>query len=176
MSRKNVKRTRIQRERDMAEIARLYLQGKTQQQIAEYIGRSFYGDPEFLSRQMIAKDLAAVYKLWQREAVLDLNQAIITELARIDQLERTFWEAWARSQDDIKTRTVRERGKKDKAGSELVIMSEERTGDPRYLDGIMKCIERRCRLLGLDAPKQTRIDANISEGSFEINIVPEGED
>ena len=25
-------------------------------------------------------------------------------------------------------------------------------GDSRFLDGIYKCIERRCRLLGLDAP------------------------
>ena len=29
----------------------------------------------------------------------------------------------------------------------------ERDGDPRYLTGVMTCINKRCQLLGLDAPK-----------------------
>ncbi len=30
--------------------------------------------------------------------------------------------------------------------------TEERLGDPRYLLGVDRCIERRCRILGLEAP------------------------
>jgi hypothetical protein len=41
---------------------------------------------------------------------------------------------------------------------------EQRDGNPAFLAGVMSCIERRCKLLGLDAPvKQQNLNVNLSE-------------
>ena len=38
------------------------------------------------------------------------------------------------------------------------VKKEGQAGDPRFLDGVLKCVERRCSILGLDAPKQFKLD------------------
>jgi hypothetical protein len=34
---------------------------------------------------------------------------------------------------------------------------EQRDGNPAFLAGVMSCIERRCKLLGLDAPVKSEL-------------------
>jgi hypothetical protein len=34
---------------------------------------------------------------------------------------------------------------------------EQRDGNPAFLAGVMSCIERRCKLLGLDAPAKAEL-------------------
>jgi hypothetical protein len=89
--------------------------------------------------------------------VRDFDQAITEELARIDQLEREAWGEWERS------KTVREKSKTTKAqrqkGDESTAQLERegRLGDPRYLERVAWCIERRIKLLGLDAPERREL-------------------
>jgi hypothetical protein len=45
---------------------------------------------------------------------------------------------------------------------------EGQVGDPRYLDGVLKCIDRRCAILGIDAPKKI---AGPTGGDFIVKVV-----
>lgn len=146
------KRTRIQVQRDRTEIAILYLQGWTQAKIAEKVG---------VTHQQISYDLQAIQREWLKNTTLALDEYKAKELAKIDHTERCYWEAWERSIEEFRARTIKAKGiKADQKlqakpeQAEQTIYTENRCGDPRFLDGVLKCIERRCRLLGLDAPQK----------------------
>ena len=145
------KRTAIQIERDRREIARLYLRGWKQAEIAERLSGS--EDREYaLSQQMISYDIKRLIEQWRASALLDLDQAKAEELAKVNQLEVEYWEAWENSKATLK----RQRGQKKVDGqlTEQTISVNERDGDPRFLTGVQWCIERRCKILGLDAPSK----------------------
>ena len=48
-------------------------------------------------------------------------------------------------------------------GLETITKSEELAGDPRFLGAVLKCVERRCRLLGLDAPTKSIVAGSADE-------------
>ncbi len=86
-----------------------------------------------------------------QSSIVNINEAKAKELARVDHLEREYWEAWERSVGEHRTKTLK---------------TEEINGDPRYLSGIQWCINKRCELLGLDAPSKT----DITSGGKSINV------
>lgn len=144
------KRTPFQIARDRAEIARLYLQGKFQHEIASTIN----SDPDrdyTLTQPMISYDLKAVQDDWRDSAVRDFDAAKAEAIAKIDELERTYWAAWLASRE-TKERTIQEQIVATTARTKAVIHKEEQVGDPRFLAGVQWCIDRRCKLMGLDAP------------------------
>jgi hypothetical protein len=49
---------------------------------------------------------------------------------------------------------------------ESSVVVEERDGNPSWLAGVDKCIERRCKLLGLDAPVKTDLSINQTFADF----------
>lgn len=133
-------------------VAKLYLKGWTQTEI---------GINQGVSQGQISQDLEKIREDWRESAIVDFNDAKIKELAKLDQLESTLWKAWERSLEPIKKSTKRMQGKVDHkklATSQTVDnfntteVVEERLGDPRYLEGVQRCIQKRCDLLGLDAP------------------------
>jgi transcriptional regulator with XRE-family HTH domain len=86
---KNTKRrTTTQIERDRRRISELYLQGKTQAEIADVVG---------LSQSTVSLDLKALNSLWLAAALVDLDTVKARSLAEIYQLEITYWEAWQAS-------------------------------------------------------------------------------
>jgi len=119
-------RTREQILRDRVEIARLYLEGWPQWKIGEKFG---------LSHQQLTHELKAIRAEWRAAAVRGLAEAKARELAKLDNLEREYWEAWQQS---------REQAKKTKQNA-----------DPWFLEGIERCIGIRCELRGLLAPQRT---------------------
>lgn len=137
-------RNRLQREMDMAETSRLYLEGKTQAEIARQLG---------VSVVCIHRDLKKLGKRWMDKADASFDARKAEELAKLDRLERTSWEAWQRScQNKVA------KGHKDKKGVGGCIedweREEERDGDPRFLEVVYKCVLKRMEVLGLDAPKR----------------------
>lgn len=138
------KRTPHEIEYHRREICRMYLQRQTQEAIAKRLG---------LTRSLVAYDLAEVQKRWRAEALIDLSQRKAEELARIDALEREYWRAWEASHDPWEEPAPSEsydgelalkRAQKAAAGKQA-----QRTGYSGYLEGVERCIEMRCRLLGL---------------------------
>lgn len=129
------------------EVADKYLKGWTQQDIA---------DKYRVNQATISRDLAAIKDQWIQSAIVDFDSAQARELARIDKLERQYWDAWDRSQEEIKKASQRQKGPKSSPSfTETSQTVEERVGDPRYLSGVQWCIEMRCKLLGLFAPTRT---------------------
>ena len=123
------------------QVARLYLQGNTQSEIAQQFG---------VSQMQISKDLAVIRSAWLQSAVRDFDAARAGELAKIDEVEREYWAAWKRSQED-KEIIFEEHGVKGKRSGSR---TEGQSGNPAFLAGVLTCIERRCAILGLDAPKR----------------------
>ncbi len=136
------KRSKTECARDRLVIAERYIKGETQGSIADSMG---------LSQQQICYDLDVIRRAWTKEAILDIDKAKARELAKISRLENTYWAAWERScqpRERTQTRTV----KADSSLTEAGITKEARDGNPAFLAGIMTCIDRRCKILGLDAP------------------------
>lgn len=128
-----------------AETAARYLRGDTQAAIAADLG---------VSQQQISKDLNAIRKEWLASAIRDFDEAKSQELAKIDLVEVEYWRAWTRSQED-KEITYSETG--GKFGGKSGERREGQAGNPAFLDGVLKCIERRCKILGIDAPERQEL-------------------
>ena len=132
-------RTPAQRESHLPIIAEAYLRGNLQSEIAKNLG---------LSRQQIGYDLADIRKRWLASALRDFDEAKAQELAKLDNLERTYWQGWDDSRKDRK-RTTEEKHEDPAWNKEKTELTTS-PGDPRFLDGVRKCVEQRCRILGLE--------------------------
>ncbi len=150
-----VRRTTPQIERDRADIARLYVRGKKQHEIAETLNRVQPRRPYAISRGMVAYDLGAIRKAWLESALMDFNTKRAEQLAKIDYLEATAWDAWEKSllESSSSTQYANANPEGDATPSRLVLHTSPGAGDPRYLAVVQWCIDRRIRLLGLDEPE-----------------------
>ena len=127
-------------------VAYLYLQGWTQHRIGQEYG---------VVQQVISDDLHAVRAMWRESLIRNFDDARAQELAKIDRVELEYWEAWERSQHPAETTdTERDSAGKSKASVRRVGQS----GNPRFLEGVERCIEKRCKLLGLNAPEKQEVD------------------
>lgn len=134
-------RTKAQYEKDLSTLARMYCQGKPQWQMAEELG---------FSPRQIANDLVELRRRWLESSLVDLDAAKSKELAKWDNLESTYWAAWERS---LKTKTTKQAKNGDR-GTEQSVKQEEREGNPSFLAGVERCIENRCKLMGLIVEKR----------------------
>jgi len=135
------RRTALRRAADRREIAERYLRGQRQYIIAEQMD---------LTPSTVCRDIQFLCKEWIKAALVDFDEAKAQELAKINQLERTYWEGWEASKE-AKVTVSRER----RIDGVLVTQRQEvrsGIGDPKFLAGINACIAQRCKLLGLDAP------------------------
>jgi hypothetical protein len=132
-------------------VAALYLQRKMQSEIARIVG---------VSQQQVSFDLKAVRLAWQTSTVRDFDAARSEELARVDVAEAAYWDGWQRSQQVHEVTVTEAHDDGATARRKATLRKEAQSGDPRFLDGVLRCIERRCALLGLDAPKRVSVDWN----------------
>lgn len=100
-----------------------------------------------ISQEQVSYDLRAVAREWQRQAVADVDAARGAELAKLAQLEAEYWDAWRTQTDKDESRR------------------------PAYLDGVLKCIERRCKLLGIDAPQKLDVTSKGQQVSGLVTAV-----
>lgn len=114
--------------RDRKRIAQLYLKSWLQADIADELK---------IDQSTVSRDLKALHKLWLDDANVTFDEARSRELAKIDNLELTYWEAWQRSTENIAIET-----------------SKPQSGDLRFLHGVQWCINRRSKLRGLDEPQK----------------------
>lgn len=124
--------------------ARLYLQQRTQWEIGEALS---------IDQSTVSRDLAEVRKDWQARATGDLSARKWEELARIDALERTYWDAWEKSCQDAERRTAKKVGG-EKPREEAGRTTSGRDGNPEFLKGVERCIEQRAKILGILAPQK----------------------
>ena len=136
-------RSPLERERDLRETAALYLRGLTHHEMAQRLN---------VSRQQIGYDLKVLQRRWQESALADFNAKKAAELARVDELERTYWEAWERSCQfrEVTTQERTQEGEGQAGDSRLKagVRKEQRDGNAEFLKGIERCIEMRCKIIG----------------------------
>jgi hypothetical protein len=157
-------RTKTQRERDNRRISQLYLQGEMQADIAASLS---------LSQSTVSRALKRLQADWRASALIDINEAKARELAKIDTLELEYWTAWKRSQEDAESEITKMQGNPPKpneanplpAKMETQKKREGQSGNPAFLRGIEWCINKRCEILGVNAPVKQEI---TNKGSIEI--------
>ena len=109
-----------------------------------------------VDQKTVSNDLKVLVKRWQESALMDVDAAKSEELARINRLELEYWEAWEESKLD-KASTVAEMVTGKDTRTKAVKRAEGQVGNPSFLAGIQWCIERRCKILGIDAPTKTAL-------------------
>lgn len=134
------------RRRDVSD---MYLQGYKQVEIAA---------KHRVSQQMISLDLQHIQREWLQSSMMDFNEAKSRELARIDRLEREYWQAWNRSLTEQVKTSKRAKDKPTGAEKEASEARESRTGDERFLAGVRWCIEQRLKIFGVYANDKSQND------------------
>ncbi len=130
------------------QVARLHAQGKSGREIALAVG---------VSASTASRDLDYIREQWRTQATADMAGRVNAELAVLDEVARQAWEGWHRS-IGRHVRKVERIGRTDgKAAASVETVSEELAGAVEFLNTIVKCSERRAKILGLDAPKQLNV-------------------
>lgn len=151
---------KMQIELRLEKVSAMYLSGKTQREIAEELG---------VSQVTISRDLDALQKRWQANAIRNTDALKEEELEKIRLIEREYWEAWNKSKaprifksaasTQVKGGGVKKGARGGDAGKDVKQMEETTSdGDPRFLNGLLECSDRRRKIKGLDAA--TKIDYN----------------
>jgi hypothetical protein len=186
-------RTDLQREQDLVTEAALYLEGKHQSVIAEAVG---------ITRQQVSYDINRILiPRWQRQSNANGATHIARELEKINHLEATYWEAWHASLKPKESRstgtTDRQRTVQvptavlqamiavngsiqgngtlalPSSDTRATLLREERDGNAMYLMGVQWCIDRRIKLLGLDAPLKIDIEQRIRAIAITFGLDPD---
>jgi len=132
------------------EVARLYCKGWTQPEIAEQLD---------VHQSTISRDLKDLRKDWLASALMDINEAKARELTKIDILELEYWDAWHRSVGENIRETSKAKGPAQGKPTKMekTIVKDRLVGDPRFLAGVQWCIDKRCKIMGLDAPQLVEV-------------------
>lgn len=173
-----MRRTDAQLTRDRAQVSNLYLKGYTQMEIVERLDAE--RDYE-ITRAKVRNDLRQIRKRWEESALRDFHAARAEQLAKLDKLERHYWEAWEESQQ-AEEKVSRKTEPSEDGDMQAVYVKQEHeeslTGNPAFLRGIERVIDKRCELLGLDAPDRT-MNMNIDWNDLtdeQLDKVIQGED
>jgi hypothetical protein len=124
-------------------ISREYLKGNLQAEIASTLG---------LSLATVKRDLAHVRQRWLDSALRDFDSLKAEQLAKIDTVEAEAWAMWSRScERQVRTSTQAIEASPN-PGCNTRTDAQQGSGDPRYLQIALQCVERRSKLMGLNAP------------------------
>ncbi|PTX14436.1 hypothetical protein C8N40_111101 [Pontibacter mucosus] len=147
-------RKKHEQERDRNIVAEYYVKGYSTRAIAQIIADKV-GGGYTLNHNTVSNDVKYLLKQWQNERINDINEQKVLELSKLDKLEQTYWQAWEKSIEDHKKSSKKLKGKGDKPDyKEMTETEVVAYGNPAYLAGIERCIDKRCKILGIDAPQK----------------------
>lgn len=131
-------------------VAEMYVQHYTYREIGAKLG---------ISIGQVCQHMKIVVARWKDRAEVNVGHRIEEECKKLDVTEREARAAWEKSKADAKARSKVIEGVPGAGGSvtprtvRVTEHTEEQYGDPRYLEVILKCQERRAKLLGIDVTK-----------------------
>jgi hypothetical protein len=160
MPKSNAEELRILSRR--AKVATLLLRGETNHyDITRQLGM------EESQRSTISRDITAIKAQWRQSSLRDFDEARGRELEKLELLEKEAWEAWERSKQERESSRAKRRFKPppppaegqqpapaSEEASETELTKEKRDGTPAFLEVVLKCISKRCEILGLNAPQK----------------------
>lgn len=107
-----------------------------------------------VSHVTIKRDVDALYEEWRADRKDTFDEAVIKMLRSIDKLESEAWDGWVRSCRDAE-KIIEETGTSDKGPtSKSRTEIAKQAGNPVFLQVILQAMQRRCTILGIDAPKK----------------------
>jgi hypothetical protein len=167
------KRSTIERERDLVTTAEMYLKGYSFHEINEEINKN----PDYnVTKTTIYNDVREIKERWLESQIQDFNTAKVKELAKIDQLERAYWEGWERSIKEQNTVEVEKAddvttgaGASNYTRTKTKRTSKKRDGSVDFLQGVERCINLRCKILGLTVQTQFKKDWESAAREAGIN-------
>lgn len=153
-------RRRAKSEQAAALVADLYVHGKPIAEIASTLK---------VSRGAISRAMVRMREIWK--AKLEVGSEVVKseQLAKLDKMEAEAWDAWQRSKRESEER-IREKNysQKNGPGHKNAIKKANRDGDPRYLEIVLKVVQKRMELLGLLKPESEL--GNSDSGLIEVVI------
>lgn len=173
------KRTPQERERDLAFIARHYLRGWSQNEIANRISEE---RTYSLSQATISNEIKLLHEKWRESYLVDIDAVKAKELARLDELELAYWEGWQRSLRN--TEDQEQSAVQDKYGSNqnksyerksVTKSTKQRDGHVDFLKGVERCIALRLKIFGLFNQSHLTVDwrETLKKEGFEESDVNE---
>ena len=144
------------RRRDREVVAELYCKGWKQYEIADKLG---------VTQQQVCYDLKIIRNDWLQSTLRNFDEAKSEELARLDTLEKEYWKGYVRSQENRKSKRTKRMspdGEEKEGYTEEEAKEYDSAGDSKWLEGVQKCIEKRCKILGLDAPEKVETKNEVS--------------
>lgn len=155
---------KLKREYALTRASELYLKGWIQADIAKELG---------VSANTVFKLLGEVKKRWLLNQVQNIEARKVMELERIDRIEREYWDAWEHSKKGqnkvistrLKRTTMRGDSTEETNGQEFL----DTPGDPRFLEGIQKCITLRSKILGLEEATRIEHSGTINVNNYQMD-------
>lgn len=139
-------------------VAERYLRGQTQWQIAESLE---------VDQGTISRDLSWLHEDWLEQSREDTDKRLARELKRLDVLEREAWEGWQRSLlTSERTRSKSRSGDRgyDETATDTM---ERRDGNPKFLEIVGRCIDRRLEILGV---KKSLVKKSLVVNNNTVNM------
>lgn len=186
---KMCKRTKDQRELDLAFCSNLFLRGYTYREISERLNEenARRGVGYTITKQMVYWDMQQLLIEWKRERMENIDDYVTQELRKLDKMEVELWEAWERSKtgklreknrQNAKPRKVLEDGDNPEYYGYEETATETSAGNPRFLDLLLNVQQRRAKMLGFDAPIKVDIPGikesiNGDAPKYDVSAIPD---
>ena len=169
LSKHTPKRSFQEIEFDRARIAEMYLMRYPVVDIWNEINAS-RPEEQHISMAMIRKDLERIRESWRTRKRESMDAYMNEILDSLDTVIREAFSEWSRSKEDYQQKQLNVSTDKKGDSQGKVQVTQSRSGDPRYLSIILHALERKCKILGLDAP--ARISGPNGEPiEFALNVV-----
>lgn len=153
------------RQERLQSVIEMFLKGKTPQEIGVKLG---------LTRAQVWHDFTTARRIWRKRNDVAIEKLVDFELAKLNQIEREAWEGWERSCQVSVEKTVEKTVEKGADGKKRYSKKRRyQSGDPRFLEIIARCSDRRCKLLKIGEYAEN--DAGVMVGSL-VEVVVENID
>lgn len=133
----------LQIDKRRLQVAELALKGCRQIEIAERLG---------VAQATVSLDLKRLRAKWQASAAADIQRVIARQFDKLALIEREAWDAWERSKQPSHVSVVYRGGEHEPTKMRQTL--KHPTGDPRYLEQLLKCLAATRELIGLGGSKQ----------------------
>jgi len=143
---------------DDRNIEHLYVRGYSMRAIGAHLD---------LDAKMICAAVARIREQWQREMLSDFDAAIAEQLRKLDEVEMACWREFEESRQETEVEKESEHTVGDyhsasgAAGQETQRRGRRqrrsKAANVRFLEVIERCIEQRCKIMGLYAPKEIAV-------------------
>ena len=154
-------RSPAEREQHLSRVSDGIADGKTVRQQAEELDRT---------PSAISTDRRILRMRWAEQNAENITAEKFDQLEKLNRIEEEAWAAWDRSIGETVKQTRRIT---QQHGERVQTVSEETStlaGDPRYLEQINKAVQRRCQILGLNAPAEAPIHATSVNIQAQIDL------